>query len=74
MNKIVPEDYQMTEADKEAEARGELVFSWGSDSVQTIEVKNVSWARDGISYMLLQTGGNLTEAEMISMAKQAIAN
>lgn len=74
MNKIVPEDYQMTEADKEAEAKGELVFSWGSDSVQIMEVKNTSWAKDGISYMLLQTGGNLTEPEMISMAKQAIAN
>lgn len=74
MNKIVPEDYRMTEADKEAEEKGELVFSWGSDSVQIVEVKSLSWAKDGISYMLLQTGGKLTEAEMISMAKEAIAN
>ena len=74
MNKIVPEDYQMTEADKEAEAKGKLVFSWGSDSVRTMEVKNTCWEKDGVSYMLLQTGGELTEDDMISMAKQAIAN
>jgi len=74
MNKIVPEDYRMTEADKEAEAKGELVFSWGSDSVQTMEVKSLSWIEDGIQFMLLQMGGELTQADMIAMAKQAIAN
>ena len=73
MNKIVPEDYHMTEADKEAEAKGELVFSWGSDSVQIMEVKNACWADDGISYMLLQTGGDLTEEDLIAMAKEAMA-
>ena len=64
----------MTEADKEAEEKGELVFSWGSDSVQIMEVKNACWSEDGISYMLLQTGGELTENDMVSMAKEAIAN
>lgn len=73
MNKIVPEDYQMTEADKEAEARGELVFTWGSETVQTIEVKSLQWIRNGIQYMLLQTGGNLSSDDMLAMAKEAIA-
>lgn len=73
MNKIVPEDYQMTEADKEAEARGELVFSWGSDSVKTMEVKSLMWTRDGIQFCLMQMGGELTEADMLVMAKEAIA-
>ena len=73
MNKIVPEDYRMTEADKEAEANGEVIFSWGSDSVQTMEVKTVSWAKNGISYMILQTDGDLAENDMIVMAKEAIA-
>ena len=50
------------------------VFSWGSDSVQIMEVKNACWSEDGISYMLLQTGGELTENDMVSMAKEAIAN
>ena len=73
MNKIVPADYQMTEADKEAEEKGELVFTWGSDSVQTMEVKSLTWMRDGILYNLLQTGGELDAEELVSMAKEAIA-
>jgi len=74
MNKIVPEDYQMTEADQEAEEKGELVFTWGSDSVQTMEVKSLQWMRDGVQYMLLQMGGELDAEDMVAMAKEAIAN
>lgn len=73
MNKIVPEDYQMTEADEEARTKGELVFTWGSDSVQVIEVKSVQWIKDDIHFMLLQTGGELGADELCSMAKEAIA-
>jgi len=73
MNKIVPEDYQMTEADKEAEARGELVFSWGSDSVKTMEVKSVMWTKDGIHFCLMQMGGELSADDMTAMAKEALA-
>ena len=73
MNKIVPEDYQMTEADKEAEARGELVFSWGSDSVKTMEVKSVMWTKDGIHFCLMQMGGELSADDMTVMAKEALA-
>ena len=72
-NKIVPEDYQMTEADEQAQESGELVFTWGSDSVQTVEVKSLQWMRDGVQYMLLQMGGELGAEDMITMAKEAIA-
>lgn len=72
-NKIVPEDYQMTEADEQAQESGELVFTWGSDSVQTMEVKSLQWMRDGVQYMLLQMGGELGAEDMIAMAKEAIA-
>ncbi len=73
MNKLVPADYQMTEADKEAQDKGELVFSWGSDRVQTMEVKSVQWIKDGIHFMLLQTGGELGAEELCAMAKEALA-
>lgn len=73
MNKMVPEDYELTEADKEAQASGELVFSWGSDSVMTMEVKSLTWIKEGILYNLLQTGGELSADELCSMAKEAIA-
>ena len=59
--------------DKEAEEKGELVFTWGSDSVQTMEVKSLQWMRDGVQYMLLQMGGELDAEDMVAMAKEAIA-
>jgi len=73
MNKIVPEDYQMTEADEEAQSKGELVFTWGSDNIQIVEVKSVQWIKDDIHFMLLQTGGELGADELCAMAKEAIA-
>jgi len=73
VNKIVPADYQMTDADIEAEEKGELVFTWGSDSVMIMEVKNLTWIEDGISYMLLQTGGTLNADDMRAMAKEILA-
>lgn len=72
MNKIVPEEYQMTEAEKTAEAKGELVFTWGSDSVQTMEVKCLMWIKEDIQYSLTQIDGLLTMNDMCEMAKEAI--
>lgn len=72
-NKIVPVDYQMTEADVEAEENGEVIFSWGSDEVMVMEVKNLMWLKDGVQYSLLQTGGLLSCDELCAMAKEAIA-
>lgn len=71
-NKIVPEDYQMTEADKTAEEKGELIFTWGSDTVEIIEVKSLMWIKENIQYSLLQTGGLLGAKDMCEMAKEAL--
>lgn len=71
-NKIVPEDYQMTEEDMAAEKSGELVFSWGSDEVMLMEIRSVQWKADGIAYMLMQMDGELTADELTGMAKEAI--
>lgn len=73
MNKVVPEDYEMSEEDKAAEASGELVFSWGSDSVRLIEISSVQWKIGEINYNLLQMGGPLSPEELVSMAAEAIA-
>ena len=73
MNKIVPEDYEMTQADIEAEENGDLVFTWGSDSVQIMEVKSLQWIKEGVGFNLLQTGGNLDSSDLVAMAKEAIA-
>ena len=72
MNKIVPENYQMTEAEKEAEAKGDLVFTWGNDSVQTMEVTCLMWIKEDIQYSLTQIDGLLDAEDMCEMAKEAI--
>jgi len=71
-NKLVPEDYEMTEEDRAAEESGELVFSWGSDGVAVMEVQSVQWKADGVAYMLMQMDGELTAAELTAMAEEAI--
>lgn len=71
-NKVVPADYEMTDADKLAEASGALVFSWGSDAVEIIRVQSVGWFKDGIHYSLMQMNGALTPAELTNMAAEII--
>ena len=72
-NKIVPADYQLTEADKLAEERGELVFSYGSDSIQVVEVKSLHWLDGDMDTMLMQMGGELTAEDLVEMAREILA-
>lgn len=71
-NKAVPADYEMTDADKLAEASGALVFSWGTEAVEIIRVQSVGWIKDGIHYSLMQMNGALTPAELTNMAAEII--
>lgn len=70
--KAVPADYEMTDADKLAEASGALVFSWGTEAVEIIQVQSVGWFEDGIHYSLMQMDGALTPTELVSMAEEII--
>ena len=72
-NKAVPEDYQKTPEDIAAEERGELILSWGSDSVRQYTVQSVEWRRGNIACCLMQMDGALSEAELIAMAKECLA-
>ena len=73
LNKFVPGDYQMTEEDKEAEEKGELVFSYGTEDVEIVNVQSICWADGDIHYDLMQMDGKLSKEEMIEMAKEAIS-
>lgn len=73
MNKVVPPDYQLTEEDKAAEENGELIFSYGSDTVEVIKVQSVSWADDSIHYNMMQIDGRLSPEELVGMAAEVIA-
>lgn len=72
INKVVPADYQLTMADKAAEESGEVIFSYGSDKIITMEVTDVQWAENGITYNLTQMGGKLSADDMANMAKEII--
>lgn len=71
-NKCVPEDYQLTDEDKEAEASGTLVFSYGTSEVEVSKVQSVTWKKDGIQYQLMQRDGKLSSDELIDMAAEII--
>lgn len=71
-NKVVPEDYIMSEEDKIAEANGELVFSWGSDKVDTFVVQSIQWRMGDFAFTLMQMDGALTPNELADMALEII--
>lgn len=71
-NKLVPEDYRMTDEDKAAQASGELIFSWGVDNVEIVRVQGVDWEQDGILYGFTQIDGKLTPEELAAMAAELI--
>ncbi len=71
-NKLVPEDYEPTEADRAAEASGELIISYGPEEISVIEVCSLSWVNDGINYSLMQMDGKLSPEELCRMAEEII--
>lgn len=72
INKVVPADYKLTDADKKAEENGELVFSYGSDEIKIQKVQFVMWYKDGIQYQLLQMDGKLSANELADMAEEIV--
>ena len=73
-NKSVPADYKLTDADKKAEANGELVFSYGSAKTEIYEIQSVTWAMDGMQYQLMQIDGKLSVGELLNMAYEVMAH
>lgn len=71
-NKLVPADYEPTEADKAAEESGELIISYGPEEISVIEVCSLSWVNDGINYSLMQMDGKLSPQELCRMAEEII--
>lgn len=71
-NKFVPADYTLTDADKRAEANGDLVFSYGAAEVKISEVQSVTWEKDGLQYQLLQIDGKLSANDLVGMAEEVL--
>lgn len=72
-NKFVPADYTLTDADKRAEANGDLVFSYGAAEVEISEVQSATFVKDGTQYQLLQINGKLSGDELVKMAEELVA-
>lgn len=72
LNKFVPPDYEMTAADKAAEASGDLVFSYGAAEVSVEKIQHVTWEKDDIAYDLMAMDSPLDQADLVAMARQLL--
>ena len=72
INKFVPDGYEMTDAEKEAEASGNLIITYGPEEISSVRVSSLSWCVDGINYNLMQTDGKLPAEELCRMAREII--
>ena len=72
INKIVPPDYKLTEQDKIDEENGSLVFSYGSDDIETQELQSVSWVQEGITYNIMGFETGMSQEDFVNMAKEII--
>ena len=76
INKLVSDDYELTEQDKKDQASGKVVFSYddSASQIEVSQVQSVNWNKDGIQYDLLQIDGKLSAGELADMAKEVINN
>ena len=70
--KFVPPDYEMTEQDKEDEASGKYIFSYGTDEVEIQNVKQVMWKEGSVICTILEQTGTLDMDELVSMAEEVM--
>lgn len=70
--KFVPVDYQLTADDKAAKENGSVVFSYGSDSIETATYQFVSWVDGNINYQLMTQNTALSYTDLFAMAKELI--
>ena len=74
INKVVSDDYELTEQDKKDQASGKVVFSYddSASQIEVSQVQSVNWNKDGIQYDLLQIDGKLSAGELADMAREVI--
>ncbi len=71
--KFVPEGYQLTSDDQEAKANGSVVFSYGSDEIETTTYQFVSWSDGNVDYQLLTENVALSYTDLFTMAEELIS-
>ena len=63
--RFVPEDYEKTEADLAAEAAGHFYISFGAERTEERSIASVSYTREGVEYMLLDTAADADSLDML---------
>ena len=76
INKLVSDDYELTEQDKKDQTSGKVVFSYddSASQIDVSQVQSVNWNKDGIQYDLLQIDGKLSAGELADMVREVINN
>ena len=70
--KFVPPSYELSEEEKIVVEAGDLIISYGTDQVEERQVSSVSWISDGVLYILQSFDTELTEDEMVEMAREVM--
>ncbi len=70
--KFVPTKYEMTDDEKAAQERGEVIFSCGSNDVRTSKLKFLNWTDEGINYLIMAEDTNMVNSDFVDMAKEII--
>lgn len=73
-NKLVPGDYEMTEQDKQDEASGKYVFSYGSKDIEVSKIQGLNWEQNGINYSFLAVDSDISQDELVEMAHQIVSS
>lgn len=63
--KIVPEDYEKTEEDLAAEAAGHYYVSFGSDSIEEMDIASADFVLDGVNYCFFQQDASACPDELL---------
>ena len=72
--KMVPTDYELTEADKRWEQQPGNFVSVGSDAVEETDAAFLCWEKDGICYSIMDMGAEETPDTLFSMAAELIGS
>jgi len=70
--KIVPEDYEKTEADLMAEAAGHFYITYGPGTAEEHDYEFAAFVLNGVEYVLMDANGDGEEA-LFQMASEVIA-
>ena len=72
INKAVPPDYRPTTEDQQAERDGNVVLSYGAETIEMHRVQGIAWEYQGLNYELLAMDIDISENTLFEMAKEMI--